>query len=473
MLDQSFSLENFKTIFEIQNRKGSFEKDFFSKEYLELTEQLNDEKKKLSPYAFIDDDEDSNSILEEIENITKQREEQLEQEFLVYSQEVNQPNFGFEINHFFDKETDKTIYTVSKSPVSYFTMKQLQYNIFRCFKVKQTDRYQIVKQVKAVLQDNLSKYVVRTDIKSFYESVPQKQLLQIINGNQLLSPKSNKLIQNLIYHYNRLSGQLSKPMEERVGVPRGAGISAYLSELYMREVDERISRLPDVTYYGRYVDDIIVIFTPSDKLVDSNKYLEKIENVVKQGGLSLNQSKTDQIDLFDSRSPKSIKFLGYEFKFEQQRYKDIYLSPNKIKKYNDRLEAVFKCFLKDKVFNYFEAKRLLIHRLNYLTKNTHLHRPKKGLIGIYYSNSLLEKNSSCLDKLNNILYNMIDKQLPSITYPELNIRLKRFCFRRGFVNKLFFNIESAKKKIPDSRSAAMKSKKKTFNNFERIVAAWK
>ncbi len=473
MLDQSFSLENFKTIFEIQNRKGRFEKDFFSREYLELTKQLNEEKKKLSPFAVIDDDEDSNSILKEIEYITKEREELLEQEFLAYSQEVNEPNFGFEINHFFDKETDKTIYAVSKSPASYFTMKQLQYNIFKCFKVKQTDRYQIVKQVKALLQDNMRKYVVRTDIKSFYESVPQKRLLQIINGNQLLSPKSNKLIQNLIYHYNLLSGQLSKPIDERIGVPRGAGISAYLSELYMREVDEKISRLPDVTYYGRYVDDIIVIFSPAEKLVVSDKYLKEIESIVNDEGLSLNQLKTDQIDLFDNKSSKSIRFLGYEFKFEQQLYNDIYLSPNKIKKYNDRLEAVFKCFLKDKKFNYFEAKRLLIHRLNYLTKNTHLIRPKKGLIGIYYSNSLLEKNSSCLDELNNILYSIVDQQLPSITYPELNIRLKRFCFRRGFVNKLFFNIESGTKKFPDPRSTAMKSKKSSFNSFERIIAAWK
>lgn len=36
MLDQSFSLENFKKIFEIENRKGNFESEFYSEEFHRL-----------------------------------------------------------------------------------------------------------------------------------------------------------------------------------------------------------------------------------------------------------------------------------------------------------------------------------------------------------------------------------------------------------------------------------------------------
>ena len=46
------------------------------------------------------------------------------------------------------------------------------------------------------------------------------------------------------------------------GVPRGIGISAYLSELFMRNVDNQIQELDDLIYYARYVDDIIAIFVP-------------------------------------------------------------------------------------------------------------------------------------------------------------------------------------------------------------------
>jgi hypothetical protein len=62
-------------------------------------------------------------------------------------------------------------------------MKQLQYNVFRTFKVKQANRYQIVKQVKVLLQDKFPKFIIRTDIRSFYENVPQYELLKLIENN--------------------------------------------------------------------------------------------------------------------------------------------------------------------------------------------------------------------------------------------------------------------------------------------------
>lgn len=477
MLDQSFSLKNFRTIFEIENRKGKFEKDFFSDDYLNLTGKLNKEKEKRGNLTAIENYGDEYQLVQlEIEQLTKDREDLLDTELLSCSNQVNDLGFGFILHRFYDGNTANYVYSVNKDKTSFFAMKQLQYNIYRSFKVKQTDRYSIVKQVKVILQDNMPKYIVRTDIKKFYESVPQTKLFQLLEGNLLLSPKSNALIKNIIHHFNELSGQLPLSPDQRIGLPRGAGVSAYLSELYMRTIDSQISKLENLIFYGRYVDDIIAIFTPESKR-EPSYYLDKVEEIVINGGLALNKtaipSKTYQVDAYDSNAAATINFLGYSFKIENKRYKDIYLSANKKAKYRQRLEASFDVYLKDQIYNQQEAKRLLVHRLNYLTKNTRLQRPKKGLVGIYFSNSLLEKNSSCLDELNDILYSLIDTKLPVGTFPELNLRLKRFCFKKGFINKLFFNTASKRKNIPDSRSPQTKLNKANYNNFERIVSAWK
>ncbi|VTP95828.1 antiviral reverse transcriptase Drt3a [Sphingobacterium daejeonense] len=484
MLDQSFSFQNFRTIFEIENRKGGIVEGFFSDEYLTKSEEVS--FKRLEMRSFIPTEEEDPILDElqlELENLLKQKESILENELFTISKEVNQANFNFCLNHFKGKN-GKFIYTIQKSNASYFAMKQLQHNIYRSFKVKQSDRFQIVKQVKKLLQDNFEKYIVRTDIESFYESVPQASLMQVINGNQLLSPKSKKLIAGLLHNFNEISGQLTIPISDRKGVPRGVGISAYLAELYMRSIDNQIRQLPDLTFYGRYVDDIIAIFSPLKKM-KPNTYLDKIEFIVNQEGLKVNKVgipiKTYEIDAFTSNKENSIEFLGYCFKLNGKNYEGIYLSSNKIKKYTTRLTATFDSFIKDSTYNYKSAKKLLIHRLNFLTKNTHLQRPKKGIIGIYYSNSLLENDSSCLNLLNKIMHDLIDNKLPLSIYANLNPKLKRFCFRKGFVDKQFFHISSKRttargtrgKNIPDTRSTIMRLKRPTVNNFEKIVLAWK
>ena len=112
--------------------------------------------------------------------------------------------------------------------------------------------------LKNLLEDGFPKLIIRTDIKSFYESIPQKDILQKIKDDNLLSIKTQKFIGEILNGYNVATCQT----EDFKGVPRGVGVSAYLSELYMRAVDNKIKELPDLIFYARYVDDIIAVFTP-------------------------------------------------------------------------------------------------------------------------------------------------------------------------------------------------------------------
>jgi hypothetical protein len=83
--------------------------------------------------------------------------------------------------------TDKPVYKIEKKPEYFFALKQIQYNFRKLYKVKQANRFAIVSQIKGLLDDNFPKYVIRTDIQEFYESIPHDILLQKLNEENLLT----------------------------------------------------------------------------------------------------------------------------------------------------------------------------------------------------------------------------------------------------------------------------------------------
>jgi hypothetical protein len=481
MLNQTFSTENFWKIFEIENRKGRFEKTFFSKDFFESVLKLQDKNSEIKEYRRKKnyDKLEFHELMKEKRELKKIKERILRADLTGISKAVNEKAFTFLIHSFIPEndEKGKVIYSFRKDDsASFFAIKHLQLNISRIFSVKQSNRYHIVKQVKTSLQDNFPKYIVRTDIRNFYESIPQDRLLKLINENPILSSKSKELISKLFYSFNDLSNQLILPPTERKGVPRGIGVSAYLAELYLREIDFEINKLSGINYFARFVDDIIIFFNPesNDTQID---HLSEIRTIVESFGLALKDGtipdEENKTFKFNSRQDCEFNFLGYKFILKDGKFLNILLTENKKLKYKTRIEKTLDQFLIDSKFNSTHARQLLIHRLNYLTKNTRLFHPKIGLIGIYYSNSLIENNCPCLDELDDNLKVLIDQKIPVELNEKLNQRLKRYSFKSGFINREFFNIESKRKNIPDSRPISMKLKKNRINNFERIISAWK
>lgn len=482
MLNQSFSFENLKTIHEIENRKGNYYKNFYSDIYHVTTTLLTEKRKefKIEKNKSVRDETIYSALLEEKKVLEELKDNYLETDLNRFSDAINKKDFNFKLTPFIPETGSKTIYTTSKEAVSFFAMKQLQYNIFRTFKVKQANRYQIVKQVKLLLQDSFPKFIIRTDIREFYESVPQYELLKLIENNSLLSPKSISLIKNLLYNYNLLTDQLKINEKLRKGIPRGVGISPFLAELYMRKIDEEIKSIESVTFYGRYVDDIIIFFTPKSKrTLDS--YLNHIKKIIEDKGLKIKDgsiageiSKTQPIDLLNNKTTtEDINFLGYKFQIINSKLNEVKLSDNKKGKYKERIEKSIDMYLKEYSHNRKDARRLLIHRFNYLTKNSRLHHPKKGVIGIYYSNSLIDNDCNCLKDLDMMINDVVDLKLPTLHFPTLNKRLKKFSFKKGFIEKSFYHINAKKKNIPELRSQKYKMAKLLMNNFEKIVEAWK
>lgn len=487
MLDQSFSYENFRIILDVENRKGKYlenesffkNDDIFKKSreitdiIIEINQQINEEFIKLKKISVKESiDYKTYDDLKEKKDLIKQfREIELEKILLELSKKTNTEDYKIKIEKGKIKFGSQ-LYTVLNKPEHYFVLKQLQRNIYKTFKVKQADRKTIISQLKLLLDDGFPKIIIRTDIKSFYETIPHKQLLSKIEENSLLSYPSKKIIKDILNQYWKIliTDGVKLPTDERVGIPRGIGISAYLSELYMRNFDRKISTYSNVTYYARYVDDIIIIITPENRneIKSIGNYKNEIKSIVnKSTSLNINLDKTSLIDLRKENKERKVSinyrltYLGYQFIFGYKKKKDgnkewiektplkIAMSDNKLKRYEDKIIESFNDYSLNRV-KYLGLEnginKILLQRIKFLTNNFQLVRRKSNVfIGIYFSNEFLNDFED-LKKLDYLLKNKISTISTISTTGNTNLtdKLNKLSFEKGFVDKHFlkFNFKS-------------------------------
>lgn len=499
MLDQSFSSHNFRTIMQAQNRKGvyveekgKFDADTFlfsrkeSEKILILNQSVKDERLRLQtisdstglPFdysAYVKFKED---VEEKKEPIVEQREIILEEILTNLSKDINSAHFKVTLKKG-AKKWGKQLYVTENTAQNYFALKQTQYNIKKSFDVKQSSRPLIVSQLSMLLNDDVPKVIVRTDIKEFYESISHELLNNKVNENTILSYPSKKIIKDILSSYwNMLvAGGVKSSSDKRIGIPRGVGISAYLSELYLKSFDNEVKALSNVTYYSRYVDDIIIVFTPESRTETTTTldYKNRIVELLKRKALlNVNHSKTKVVDLRKKtadvaiNTTHNITYLGYKFviafKFQaevkggktvnvmRKMPFEIKLSDSRYAKYADKIEKSFLRYGVDKGKYLKKANRELIKRIRYLTGNTRLTGNKDNVFtGIYFSNQHLSEPASDLSKLDRNLKSVINTHFHPSTY--LNNRLKKFSFVDGFKRKYFKNY--------------------TIEQLDKIVSIWK
>lgn len=438
MLDQSFTPENFRRIFDYENRKGVYLEKVFFPDLVKLTQDIKNLTVEIrATYREADKQRASEVRAEKYEKrkcLKEEKESKLNSSLTDICDRILERSFQIRLTKNVSI-LDKPVYTQERIPEVYFALKQLQYNFAKLYKVKQSNRYEILKQVKNLLGDGFPKFIIRTDIKSFYESIPSDKLQKKINEESLLSFFSKRLITKIIKEYEVKS-------DTKKGLPRGIGISAYLAELYLRDLDKEIMNLPHVVYYARYVDDIIVMFVPPI-LNSHQKYLDEVKAVIESDkfDLPVNIEKTFSFDLREenSRQKHLFDYLGYKFSFGFDSNNkpipvELNLADKKLSKYQRRINSSLKCYVESCHMNEKWARKILVKRIRFLTSNTRLKNNKKNiLVGIYYSHSLLT-NLIDLEDLDAFLSSAIESaNIPSV----LKRRLLKNSFKIGFVDKKF------------------------------------
>jgi hypothetical protein len=431
LLDQSFSTDNFRKIFDYENRKGQHLEGKFFPEIEKITKnlknfslefrELENKRPKISKQLY---EEERAKINKNKNDLKDHKERLLISELEKISADILKKNFRITLQKVVTKN-GKEAYKISNDSASYFVIKQIQYNIKRLYKIQQGNRYNIICQLRSLMKDSFPKYIIRTDIKKFYESISRNSLLNKINKEHLLAMTSKKIIQQVLMSYKDLS-------HNDIGIPRGIGISAYLSEIYMRDFDKKIRSHPEIIFYARYVDDMVIVFSPKLNSNTTN-FLSQIMSEAEKLDLTLNSNKTKTLDLrnLDLKNPQKddLDYLGYRF----CKDKTIQMGTEKIEKYKIKIERTFNAYIKGCKTKEKVARKILVKRLKFLTGNTKLINNKKHvLVGIYFSNSLIT-NTDCLDHLDEYL----SKKISNISCDRLKERLTKMSFKEGFLQKRF------------------------------------
>jgi len=428
MLDQSFSPENFRKILDYENRKGMFVEGRYFTDLEQLTHKIKScninirkAKKKLDEKTYL---KVKNKINERKEGLKIGKESRLLELLEKVSKNITENNFKVSITQNLSIDS-KPIYIAEDIPENFFCLKQIQYNFRKLYKVKQSSRYSIVSQTKSLLDDDMPKYVIRTDISNFYETLDHSILLKKLNEENLLSFYSKRIVSQILSEYRSISGN-------DIGVPRGIGISAYLSELYMRDIDKDIAQLKGLIYYARYVDDIIAIFTP---VIGENpqNHINKIDEILASKRLTRNISKTGEYDLTQFNSSYTFDYLGYNITFDNSQVK-LRITTKKFNSYKAKIDKVIDTYINRAIYDEKLARKILIKRIRFLTGNTRLSNNKKNiLIGVYYSNNLVTEDGQFHGLDAYLRYRLNQK----ISSAKLLLKLSVYSFHNGFKNRKF------------------------------------
>lgn len=430
MLDQAFSPQNFRQIYDRENRRGrNVDRRFFpdlviaSALISAASAKVRDCRRNGKQLSKTDLAALLQPLQSALDEARANRDALVDSTIQQVSHSVAMK--GFELDLSAGTGPNNTaLYPLMESAEGYFVGKQLQSNLARLYKIKPSDRRRIVRQVKDILTTSFDLMIVRTDISAFYESIDRTILTLDLDKDQLLSLSSKSHIKCILKKYGILAAQAK-------GIPRGVGISAYLSELYMRQVDEHIKQIDGLTYYARYVDDIIAIFSPT-AMDDRASYLGLIADAAAKRGLTLNQAKTKS-GPSDASSAFSFEYLGYDFTFGGGNC-ELEMSAKKTARYRKRIDAAFSTYLRESGKDQKGASRRFVARIKFMTGNTRLANSKGfAFTGIYYNNSELTK----LGKLSGLDAYLAHK-ITGLSSASLQNRLSQYSFKTGFVERPFY-----------------------------------
>lgn len=317
----------------------------------------------------------------------------------------------------------KTVFTPSRAEDA-FAIKLLDRFVRRIYKVRQSDRSRIVKQVITLLKDSGDYHVIRLDIKNCYESISFDRIIAKFQDDLILSPDCIKLLSE-INQQLRFNSEFS-------GLPRGLSISPTLAELYLEQLDREIALNNDVIYSARYVDDIILITTDRKK----EKINNDINKVLFDMGLELNQN--DDKKYSGPSKNAMFNYLGYSIKVTEKRGKpnevDVAISNEKINKIKSR---ILKSLCENKKN---KDMKLLKRRMEFLSL---LKVVKKGgnghlLAGIAHNYQYSTDDFECLKSVDGFLLNQLQETRFNLTQLEIR-NMKKISFygnvRKGKIGK--------------------------------------
>ena len=137
-------------------------------------------------------------------------------------------------------------------------------------------------------------FVLKCDIRKFFDSLDHKILLKIIGG-KIHDPKFFVLIQQIVRSFEKLAGK---------GLPLGNVTSQLFANIYLNELDQFVKHKIKARLYIRYCDDFVIL---SESLEVLKGWISRIRNFCLYNlSLNLHERKT-----VTRKFIQGVDFLGY------------------------------------------------------------------------------------------------------------------------------------------------------------------
>lgn len=288
----------------------------------------------------------------------------------------------------------------------------------RIYKVRQSDRNRVVRQVISLMKDPSDLSFIKTDIKNCFESIVFTSLIKDLKSDLILAPNCIAILED-IANKAQLSGE--------IGLPRGLSISTTLAELYLEKLDRKLAKNTNVIYMTRYVDDIILVI-PRDYC---NYIYEDIDAALSELGLARNIEKSNTY--LANQVNQGLEFLGYLIFSKNNKNKpntvDVKIATNKVNKIKTRIALSFLEYKKNLNL------KLLKDRIYFLSTLCVVKKNKNGTVleGNAY-NYMYATDFSDLKNIDGFYLSLIEKSRYGFTSTEER-ELKMISFYRMAKNK--------------------------------------
>jgi group II intron reverse transcriptase/maturase len=189
------------------------------------------------------------------------------------------------------------------------------------------DAHQALDEIDRILFREPITYVLELDIKSYYDSIVRKHLVEMI-GRRVSDGSILRLIGKWINVGVIDEGRL---LETEDGVGQGQVVSPFLANVYLHHVldkwfeEEVKPRLKGKAFLVRYVDDAVICFQNAE---DAQKVLKVLDKRFSNYGLTLHPDKTRLVKFGRAaleeaermgKAPDTFDFLGLTHVAERSR----------------------------------------------------------------------------------------------------------------------------------------------------------
>lgn len=130
------------------------------------------------------------------------------------------------------------------------------------------------------LHKTSSVIAITMDITSFYHSIKLREFISkdFYRKFNLDNLFHNKELKTFHISFIKLLMQWNKSTKSKFGLPIGLSASSVLANAVMKDFDDMVKKNLSPTYYGRYVDDILLVFPDNGNLYNGENVIKYLIN---------------------------------------------------------------------------------------------------------------------------------------------------------------------------------------------------